>query len=211
MRVEINQTTHRDQVHRYKDEHRGQRCFILACGPSLDRVSQTALVKEHKIAVNHAIYKFPDSEYVVIGDLKNGLEISTGDSVLFSSQEPQHISGSVVMKDLGHLPGFSTDLTEGVFFGHTTTYIALQIAVYMGFSPIYLLGLDLKDSDTKTHFYGKRIFQTLPQRKHLFDCMLESFNWAALTLPELEIYNCTPDSALKAYPYKSFEEVMTNG
>lgn len=194
----------------YKNKHRGERCFILACGPSLLEVEPLKLAKEFKISVNHAIYRFPESQYSVIGDLKNGLEINTGDSVLFSSSEPQHIPGSIYMKDLGHLPGWSWDLEKGAYFGHTTSYLALQIASYLGFNPIYLVGLDLKDHKELTHFYGNREWQAKHARRVLFDAMANSFEWAYEN--ELkgrkQIFNCSKESRLTCFPYIDLEKVI---
>ena len=39
-------------------------------------------------------------------------------------------------------PKFSDDLTEGIYSGTTVLYAMFQIAVYMGFKNIYLLGVD---------------------------------------------------------------------
>ena len=56
-----------------------------------------------------------------------------------------------------NLPGFSEDITEGVFWGYTVTYdLALQIAAYMGFQEIYLIGIDHNNvgavTDPGNHF-----------------------------------------------------------
>ncbi|MGB0908908.1 MAG: hypothetical protein ACPGYT_00975, partial [Nitrospirales bacterium] len=48
--------------------------------------------------------------------------------------------------------GFSWDLTEGVYSGYTISYVALQVAVYMGFQEIYFLGLDLCHKGSNTRF-----------------------------------------------------------
>ena len=37
---------------------------------------------------------------------------------------------------------FFTDLTEGCWEGNTVTMVAIQLAYYMGFSEVYLLGVD---------------------------------------------------------------------
>lgn len=46
-------------------------------------------------------------------------------------------------------PKFSTDLQKGIYTIGTVTYALIEIAAYMGFSEIYLLGIDNKYSKTK--------------------------------------------------------------
>ena len=41
-------------------------------------------------------------------------------------------------------PAFSTDLTKGIYTIATVTYTLIQLARYMGFTEIYLLGVDHK-------------------------------------------------------------------
>ncbi|MFR2694481.1 MAG: 6-hydroxymethylpterin diphosphokinase MptE-like protein [Enterocloster bolteae] len=51
-------------------------------------------------------------------------------------------------------PKFSDDLTEGIYSGTTVLYAMFQIAVYMGFKKIYLLGVDFSwgEDGKDTHF-----------------------------------------------------------
>ncbi|NJP04121.1 MAG: hypothetical protein HC837_00075 [Chloroflexaceae bacterium] len=39
-------------------------------------------------------------------------------------------------------PAFSTDPTRGIWQGATVTYVAMQLAFYMGFNPVILIGVD---------------------------------------------------------------------
>ena len=195
----------------YKGIHKGERCFLLACGPSLLECLPGSLANEYKIAVNHAINRFPDSQYSVIGDLKNGLEIDTRESILFSSQEPQCIPAACKIKDLGHLPGWSWDLEQGGYFGHTSTYLALQVAAYLGFNPVYLCGLDLCDTEEATHFYGFRAWQKKSERDRLFEAMIHSFEWAQANELDgnLQVFNCHLQSALRCFPFVTLEGAIS--
>jgi len=40
------------------------------------------------------------------------------------------------------LPGFSEDFRRGIWHGATVTYVAIQLAYFMGFTEVYLIGLD---------------------------------------------------------------------
>jgi hypothetical protein len=47
-------------------------------------------------------------------------------------------------------PQFSTDITRGIWGGATVTFVALQIAFYMGFREVILLGVDHQYSSMGT-------------------------------------------------------------
>jgi hypothetical protein len=40
------------------------------------------------------------------------------------------------------IPGFYTDVTNGVWAGATVTYVAMQLAYHMGFETVVLIGVD---------------------------------------------------------------------
>lgn len=197
-----------------KNKEKGsRRCFILACGPSLLDCSREKLQGEKLIAVNHAIKRFPNSQYSVIGDLRCYLDIGPTNNILFSSSEPQKLPNSVYSKDLGALHGWSWDLTKGVYNGHTSSYIALQFAVWLGFKEIYFVGLDLRDTPDLTHFYGKRDpkEESKRARMKLQFLMANSFILAQeneLQDNGIEVYSCSKISSLKVFPFVDLDEVL---
>jgi Protein of unknown function DUF115 len=151
-----------------KNIHKGQRCFIIANGPSIQHQDLTLLKDEWTFAVNH-FWRHPQVEqinpkYWAIIDPK----LTTGEwplSMLDEIQEkcPQakfflsahyHNSPQLLSKALQFNPywvypnqlmheGFScsSDLT-GCLGGVSVTTICLFAAIYMGFKDIYLLGVD---------------------------------------------------------------------
>lgn len=73
-------------------------------------------------------------------------------------------------------PQFAEDISDGVFEGFTVTYMCLQIAMYMGFSKIYLLGIDhnysidampdgtvIKNEGVQDHFSKADQIDNIPQ------------------------------------------------
>lgn len=50
------------------------------------------------------------------------------------------------------LLGFSEDIEQGIFDGRTVAYAALQVAVYLGFTELHFLGLDLNIRESR-RFY----------------------------------------------------------
>jgi KDO transferase-3 len=50
--------------------------------------------------------------------------------------------------------GFSKDMSEGFFDARTVAYLALQLAYHLGFSKVFLVGVDLNEKSGR--FYEKR-------------------------------------------------------
>ena len=115
----------------------------------------------------------------------------------------------VPLKSLGS-EGFSWDLEQGIYTGYTIAYFALQLAVYMGFSEIYFLGLDLKHQGGRTHFFGSD-FHSMNHEATEFPKMARMLAYAAERLQGcgIQVYNCSPDSTLKCFPKVSYEYAVS--
>lgn len=169
-------------LHRFKNLHKGKRCFIIGNGSSLTTADLNKLLENNEICfgMNGIPIIFEDTlwrpDYYVCEDDK-AME-SFGDSILHSGMDNIMISDAsgeflsrakeyeniyvfhMTIEDyLPGVPSFSNDITKVLYCGYTVTYICLQIAVYMGFQEIYLLGIDFDYDDGETvevkHFSGK--------------------------------------------------------
>jgi len=143
-------TTVRD----YKDAYVGQTCVIIGNGPSLKDIQLEAI--QYPTFGTNRIYLsgyVPDF-YVCVNDLvlkQFGDEIKEFDApVKFLSNRYDIGDSSAIILDTTYpSPGFYTP--EGSMWeGHTVTYIALQLAHYMGFSKVYLVGVDHDYGDTNS-------------------------------------------------------------
>lgn len=149
------------------DIHKGQRCFIIGTGPSLNKTNLSLLKDEIIFGVNtlyRGISEFGiNCDYYAVSDdlvwknhFKNILEIDTV-LLLFSVVGKRYLSEinslgeflknePIVIKDLGPMwisKHFSKDLSTGAYWGGTVIIdICLQAAYYMGFNEVYLLGCD---------------------------------------------------------------------
>lgn len=147
----------------YKNRHKGERCFIVATGPSL-KINDLEVLKsqgEICISVNGIFEAFKDTEwrpdYYVVGDpnavKKNRTAIKETDiKDIFVSDwavnELEEVDDRIKIWHLdrrrkdGVCPQFSSDFSVTANTGCTIVYDgALQLAAYMGFEKIYLLGV----------------------------------------------------------------------
>ena len=195
-------------IARFRQRHPGERLFIAASGPSLSAVDPRRLKQETTLAVNDALLRFPGSRYAAIMDSRKLHELHWELRAVDAVFTLEGNSFGVELKYLG-TEGFNVDVERGIYSGYTTTYFALQIAVFMGFRRIYLLGLDLAATADRSHFFGNRPLQDR-DRPEVYEKMQRSFEQAAPELERLgvEVYNCSPVSRLKRFPFRSLDEVL---
>ena len=137
-----------------KDTRRGERCFIVGNGPSLKQTDLSKLRNEYTIGMNRIYLLFPElgfttSYYCCINDLV--VEQCARD--IQKMEVPRFVSWRARRwlspgDDLYFLytsytgQKFACDLTGRLWEGATVTYSALQLAYYLGFEKVILIGVD---------------------------------------------------------------------
>ncbi len=155
-----------------KNKHLGKRCFIIGNGPSLDPKDLDKLKNEICFGTN-GIYNIYDKTnwrptYYCVSD-KNiiykkrniiGAQSVRDKFVGIPETFPcpdihnVHYVKQIDEEFYPDLPEFSDDMRTCIYGGATVTYMCIQIAVYMGFKEIILLGVDHNYSITLNQ-YGK--------------------------------------------------------
>jgi hypothetical protein len=138
-----------------RDKHKGQRCFIIGNGPSLQKMDLRPLRGEYTFGLNRIYLLFDElgfatTYYVAVNRLvieQCAQEImSKVPSVMFIDWEARdliHFSDKTVyLKAFHEEPRFSTNISRGIWQGMTVTYVAMQIAYHMGFEKVILIGVD---------------------------------------------------------------------
>ncbi len=140
-----------------KNIHKGERCFVLGNGPSLARTNLSLLTEEYVFGLNR-IYLHSDFLslkklfYVSVNSLlidQCYKEINQINKPKFLSWYKRNlfvesINPIYYIRDpyLTIFPRFSSVPYFVSWEGATVTYVALQIAYYLGFSQVILLGVD---------------------------------------------------------------------
>jgi len=128
----------------FKDIHKGERVFIACNGPSLNDIPMEKLQGEIVIGLNRGYLKegLP-IKYLVV--MVNRIALQWGDEILKVPCDvlfTKLLDGPNVCKPNFGSSSFQTDLSKPLKSGHTVTVPALQIAYGMGFSKVYMIGLD---------------------------------------------------------------------
>ena len=145
---------------KFKNVHEGKRCFIIGTGPSLTPSDLNKLEGEITFASNRIFEIYPKTHwrpiYYVNQDFKliekyaeEIKKLSVKRKFLpieakkfFTNQDD---ISYFVLRHKDYYPryaDFSTHIDRYVCQGFTVTYGAIQLAYYMGFSNVYLLGID---------------------------------------------------------------------
>ena len=138
----------------FQNMHQGEDCFIIGNGPSLNKMDLSPLANYHTFGLNKIYLIF---EKV---DLNLSYLVSVNGFVIEQSREkfaelgiPTFLSytDSVgVVEDHPHIHrlhtlntwSFYEDISQPICAGNTVTYVAMQIAYYMGFKRVFLIGVD---------------------------------------------------------------------
>lgn len=194
-----------EKIGDFKNLHDGKNVFILASGPSLAQANLAPLSRRIVIGLNRSSLIFPDTHYHCTMDerlFREYKEVLEKSRYMFTLQDRPF---GIPMTLLGS-EGFSRDLTQGVYSGYTVSYLALQLAVYMGFTNIFYVGLDLKHQQGQTHFFGKDHVSSNHESTE-FPKMIRMLQQGAEELKDsgVRVYNCSPDSTLDCFERVSLE------
>lgn len=101
--------------------------------------------------------------------------------------------------DEGECLGYSFDIDNGFFHGGTVAYFALQVATWLGFTEVYLHGIDLRNAATTPRFYETMETRMQTRLDVDFAGMIEpAFRHASKVLRRrgVRVINLSRDSAL---------------
>jgi hypothetical protein len=151
----------RNELLKYKNIHEGKRCFIIANGPSLADTDLSFLQNEITFCMNR-IYllfdklNFIPTYYVVSNELileqfaEDILKIPTQKflnwnrrSFYKSDEKSNFLRFHYAINEK-----MSTDILSGVYSGGTVTHACFQLAYYMGFQEVIVVGMDHNFVDT---------------------------------------------------------------
>lgn len=220
----------------FKDKHKGQRCVIIGNGPSLNQMDLSFLKNEicfglNKIYLGFEKWGFIPTYYVSV----NRLVIEQNAEEILNIPCPKFLSNRGIpyllpQDDIFFIKtnpppdiAFSPDPTQGLNEGSTVTYIAMQLAYYMGFETVILIGVDhhfvtqgqphkevISPGDDPNHFhpdyFGKGIKWHLPDlatSEHHYKIAHNYFK-----VNNRQIIDATLDGYCQVFPKQDYRELF---
>ncbi len=241
---------------KFKGKYKGRRCFILATGPSIQEQDLNSLRAEICFAVNnffvHKDFSVINPEYYCIAPLhppfteEDGVRwleemnrrmkertffLGLSDKALvernrlLKEQEIYYLAFNSRSSFVQWNP-YLTDLAGPLPPQPSVTLIAITVAIYMGFSEIYLLGVDHSfpfHMGESRHFYketerklGEDSYKAHQDNQEFFLQMAELFNKYKILRKNAEskgirIVNATPGSLLDVFEMEDLHAVLEKG
>lgn len=225
----------------FYNAYRGKRCFIIGNGPSLNKHDLSLLGNEYTFGVNSFYYKTRETGFMpffyVVEDssvMKENIEeIREYDAPFkffptnYKNLHPKQPNTFFFRMNRGFyeksspnyaVPRFSTDAAEVLYCGQSVTYINLQLAYFMGFEEVYLIGMDfsyvipeshartgdvlLSDTDDPNHFHKDYFGKGKTWKDPKLDRVALNYRMAKLVYEAAgrAIYNATIGGSLEIFP-----------
>ena len=227
------------EVEKFRGIHQGESCFVIGLGPSL-KMEDIMTLKESGLStfsVNLITRCFKETgwkpDFYVITDsnafkdeeMQGTEEASSQYSFLSDASKDfwkkNQSSKNIRLHVRFNVPDkeeeiFSEDVSRLCADGGTCIYICLQLAAYMGFQNIYLLGIDLADTQggkknavKYSHFYDPN-----PDAGYLWvDMILKGYRAARKYADShgIHIYNATRGGYLEVFDRVDMDSLFTGG
>lgn len=241
----FNLTAYGREISRYKDIHKGERCVVIGNGPSLSAKDLQTLHNNHVITfgTNRVFHVFGDTawrpDYYVSEDMTILESIQKEISqvpckarfipINLKWDKGIEISGATwfymdYTSPMKQTNGLSLDAARAVRCRGTVTTSCIQLALYMGFTEIYLIGVDhnysryidsngnvIEDPTVKDYFSSAydTDFKNVISR-NLGDTTLAYISVEELSreLGTFKVYNATRGGKLEVFQRVDFDEIF---
>jgi len=237
------------KVKRFKDIHRGESCFIIGNGPSLtaddlNKIKKLVSFSSNRINLFLEETKWKPHYYTIIDppmttnffdEVYNMKKKQMFIVVLDNSFNAlkKHFSKDCIFlrryfeHEKNGLPKFSEDLSKKTHTSGTVTYVNIQLATYMGFKKIYLIGVDNNYAINKQKDGSIQINKDLIGKDYFKESYYKSnenakqvpINIYAMTQAYfsakkycdqkgIKIYNATRGGKLEVFPRVNFDDLF---
>lgn len=248
---DFNNTNFPENLKRYKNAYIGKRCFILGNGPSLKSEDLDKIKEEFSFAANRIYLIFDKTEWRPSFWMCQDRQLIRGLIDFYQSYKGTIFLGYQALHDYGidvlganyylcdarqvtrrdKRLDFSPEVDKYIVDGASVTYSAIQMAVYMGFNEIYLLGVDhsfshtldknrriIEHSDVKNDYFDKRYkdtFKKFEEKGKVYaapdrEMITQAFETAKKYCDNhgIKIYNATRGGKLEVFDRVNLDDIM---
>ncbi|MEQ8558532.1 MAG: FkbM family methyltransferase [Henriciella sp.] len=242
---------YRQELRRLRDSRKRKRCFIIGNGPSLKKTELSALKDEDTFVTNGFFLKMPEldwtptyyvvEDHLVAEDRRGEIDNLHGPVKLFPGYLRYCLTPDQDTLFFDHRPrvsfpdgfDFSFDADDHTYAGGTVTFTCMELAAFMGYEEIYLIGVDAsysipKDanvsgpgrvkeidmkSDDPNHFHPDYFGKGKRWHEPNVDVMIRAYEQARESCDErgVKIYNATIGGFLEVFPRIDYEDLFPVG
>lgn len=222
---------------KFKNFYLGKRCFVIGNGPSLNKQDLTLMKNEFTIGSNYLYHNyekmgFLPTIFTIVNYLVAEQRIGEINSLNTIKIFPYFLNycikqdSNTTFINSHAIKGFPKDLLKNISWQSTVTFFNLQLAYWLGFSEVYLVGVDNsyvqpksgnegsmveQDKDDPNHF-SKSYFKGLQWQKADTEAMDDMYKHVkvAFTNDNRTVFNATHGGKLETFNRKSYEKLFTN-
>lgn len=199
-------------IHDLKGQGRGKILVIVGNGPSINDVDLSplkAIPHIDIISINKPVANIWPTEYWLFCDVSqykrhHDLWDNYEGVIINTKAVPNQKPKCVKLKSM-HGKGFSYNLLDGVHVGRSSVYVAMQVALWMGYDSIYIFGIDMsvlwKDGVMITHFFGTNPDVKPDIRASRFDEEAKHYDHASSILSNEDRQKFTFCSSMNPYGF----------
>lgn len=219
-------------ITKFKNIHKGEACFLIGNGPSLrytdleilksnsavcfgvnlifNIFEQTDWRPDYYVVTDYSVYK---SYFRELSEIKGYKEMFIKkyyhcDEIIDNAN---YYQGNLT-RCYGDKQKFSNDISKVIYAGYTVLFDAMQIAIYMGFERIYLLGVDFTQKGNAGE-KGNHIYDGISKEKRsivgnsFLDIASNAFKIAKeyADAHDIKIYNATRGGKLEVFERVDFD------
>ena len=201
-----------EDVLRWKGIHSGKKCILIANGTSAQEADLGAIPRDGPekvwmIGLNKA-WLLGKWDYNAMGDQRQFQFYEDEVSKDLSALEPlftTHASGrraGIRIQGLtSEMKYLSFDAVKGFYLNNTITSFGIQLALWMGFTTIFMIGVDAHGR----HFYGGPVvaenkFANQRETYGLFAGLLRE------SRPDVEVVNLNLNSHVRVFQKRRFDQ-----
>ena len=221
---------------KFKNIHKNERCFVILTGPSLTLEDVNLLKEETTFAVNSCIRLFDKTSwrpsYYVITDRlvyqsigkeleasdlscpifysRNGLQTQINKENTFPFKAQYFFHFLNFMTGGRSTLGWSNDISKGIADAPSCVYAVMQIAYYMGFKEVYVIGADCNYSGNNQHSNVANYTPKVKISKNAGNHVLKAWRSIKKHLEnkDMKVYNATRGGMLELFPRVKLEDVL---
>lgn len=221
------------QMKQWENAYKGKRCFIVGNGPSLKIDDLKAIEHEITFASNRIYHLYDKTSwrpdfYVAFepqfckenADMISRIDVKNARFLNVLAWDKMRESSNTYWMNCTMKYSLRKQSTKNIEFSHdisllvndaySVTFTMLQIAIYMGFKEIYLLGIDHYD---KSVDFSSRHFYKSEKNEYQTPTFLEGIEYGyelAKKVAEqrgIKIFNTTKGGKLEVFPRVDFEKI----
>jgi hypothetical protein len=240
-----------NEIRQFYNAFKGKRCFIVGNGPSLNQHDLSFLKNEYSFGVNNIFYKTKECGYIPTFFVVEDSSVMNENIEQINNYQAPFKFFPTIYKSLSSkgpntfffkmnrgfyektspnyvIPRFSTDASQVLYCGQSVTFINLQLAFFMGFTEVYLIGMDFSyeiptshirkgdvlysDTDDQNHFHKDYFGKGKTWKDPKLERVAMNYKMAKLVYEGVgrKIYNATIGGKLDVFDRVDFLNLFEN-